>query len=116
MARPTPTHATSAIDASAATRVVALAMFRHASRHGTWGLMEKAWLSNLLDVGDLVRQVDDPLTALFVIGKAGRPIAKLVRFERPVEPREPGALRGQITISDDFEDLPEDYATAFGME
>jgi len=50
-----------------------------------------------------------------VIGRAGRPIAKLVRFERPTEPRKPGTLAGRIRMADDFDELPEDLATAFGV-
>jgi len=50
-----------------------------------------------------------------IIGKAGQPVAKLVRFERSDEDRRPGALRGKISIADDFDDLPEDIAKAFGM-
>ena len=50
-----------------------------------------------------------------IIGKAGKPVAKLVRYERSEKPRKPGALRGKIKIGDDFDDLPEDIAEAFGM-
>ena len=50
-----------------------------------------------------------------VIGKAGQPVAKLVPFERPAEPRRPGALRGKIRIASDFDELPEDLEVAFGM-
>ncbi len=50
-----------------------------------------------------------------IIGKAGRPVAKLVKYEADVERRSPGALRGNIKIADDFDDLPEDIAEAFGM-
>lgn len=50
-----------------------------------------------------------------VIGKAGKPVARLIPFERKKEPRQPGALRGQIRIADDFDELPEDLADAFGM-
>jgi len=49
-------------------------------------------------------------------GKAGNPVAKLVRYERSGEPRRPGALRGKIKIADDFDELPEDIAEAFGMK
>ncbi len=42
-------------------------------------------------------------------------MAKLVRYERSDKPRHPGALRGKIKISDDFDELPEDIAEAFGM-
>jgi prevent-host-death family protein len=37
-----------------------------------------------------------------IIGKAGKPVAKLVRYERSKKPRRPGALRGKIKIGDDF--------------
>ena len=50
-----------------------------------------------------------------IIGKAGKPVAKLVRYERSDKQRHPGALRGKIKISDDFDELPEDIAEAFGM-
>ena len=50
-----------------------------------------------------------------IIGKAGKPVAKLVRYERSEKPRQPGALRGKIKISDDFDELPKDIAKAFGM-
>jgi prevent-host-death family protein len=50
-----------------------------------------------------------------IIGKAGRPIAKIVRYDRSEEPRTPGALRGKIAIADDFDELPEDLARSFGL-
>ena len=50
-----------------------------------------------------------------IIGKAGKPVAKLVRYDRSAEPRKPGALRGKIKISEDFDELPEDIANVFGM-
>lgn len=51
-----------------------------------------------------------------VIGKAGKPVAKLVPFERPSRPRVPGALGGRIRIADDFDELPDDLRAAFGMD
>ncbi len=50
-----------------------------------------------------------------IIGKAGKPVAKLVRYERSEKSRRPGALKGQIRIAEDFDELPEDIAKAFGM-
>jgi prevent-host-death family protein len=50
-----------------------------------------------------------------IIGKAGKPVAKLVRYERSQETRQPGALKGKIKIADDFDDLPDDIAESFGM-
>ena len=50
-----------------------------------------------------------------IIGKAGKPVAKIVRYEQSEEPRTPGALRGQIWIADDFDELPDEVAEAFGV-
>ena len=50
-----------------------------------------------------------------IIGKAGKPVARLVKFERPDGPRQPGALAGRIRIAEDFDELPEDLRAAFGM-
>lgn len=51
-----------------------------------------------------------------IIAKAGKPVARLVRYEHNRHLRRPGALKGKIKISDDFDELPEDLAKAFGME
>jgi len=51
-----------------------------------------------------------------IIGKAGKPVARLIRYERSKQARQPGALKGKITIADDFDVLPQDIAKAFGME
>lgn len=50
-----------------------------------------------------------------IIGKAGKPVARLVKYENRRNPRQPGALKGKIKISDDFDVLPDDLAEAFGM-
>ena len=50
-----------------------------------------------------------------IIGKAGKPVARLVRYDRNRQTRKPGALKGKIEIADDFDNLPEDVAKAFGM-
>ena len=50
-----------------------------------------------------------------IIGKAGKPVAKLVPYKRSEVPRRPGALRGKIKIAVDFDKLPEDIAEAFGL-
>jgi len=52
---------------------------------------------------------------VIVIGKAGKPVAQIVRYERETGPRKPGALRGKIQIAHDFDELPEDIASALGM-
>lgn len=50
-----------------------------------------------------------------IIGKAGKPVARLVKYENNRETRRPGALNGKIKIADDFDELPDDLAKAFGM-
>lgn len=51
-----------------------------------------------------------------IIGKAGKPVAMLIKYEMKETPRKPGALKGKIKIEDDFDELPADVAKAFGME
>jgi len=52
-----------------------------------------------------------------IIAKAGRAVARLVPLNSPLRPREPGAMRGKIRISADFDaPLPEDLARAFGSQ
>ena len=54
-----------------------------------------------------------------VIAKAGKPVAKVVPYEeaKPLKPRVPGAWKGKVWISDDFDDeLPEELAAAFRGE
>jgi prevent-host-death family protein len=50
-----------------------------------------------------------------IIGKAGKPVAKLVRYELSENDRVPGALRGKIEIADDFDELPDDIAKSLGV-
>ena len=51
-----------------------------------------------------------------IIGKAGKPVAKLVPYEPSAEPRRGGQWRGQVRIADDFDASPEDLAAAFRGE
>lgn len=51
-----------------------------------------------------------------IIAKAGKPVVKLVLYDKKEAPRTPGALKGKINIADDFDELPKDIAEAFGME
>ena len=50
-----------------------------------------------------------------IIGKAGKPVARLVKYENNRQTRRPGALKGKIKIADNFDVLPDDVAMAFGM-
>ncbi|NED79285.1 type II toxin-antitoxin system Phd/YefM family antitoxin [Streptomyces sp. SID11233] len=49
-----------------------------------------------------------------VISRAGEPVAKVVPLRARVNRTGRGSLRGQIRIGDDFEELPDDIADAFG--
>jgi len=49
-----------------------------------------------------------------IIGKAGKPVARLIAYRGAAQPRVPGALAGQIRIAPDFDELPPDIAEAFG--
>ncbi len=92
-----------------------------------WSGLVKLNLMALGDYGMFINNISDAkaqLSALIekvlagqevIIGKAGKPVAKLVRYERSEKPRRPGALRGKIKIADDFDELPSDIAKAFGM-
>ncbi|MEU5656203.1 type II toxin-antitoxin system prevent-host-death family antitoxin [Streptomyces sp. NPDC047737] len=50
-----------------------------------------------------------------VISRAGEPIAKVVPLHPKVRRTGRGSLRGQVHIPDDFDELPDDIADAFGM-
>jgi prevent-host-death family protein len=51
-----------------------------------------------------------------VIGKAGRPVAKLVPYRDDTRPRTPGVWQGQVHIDEDFDELPPEIAAAFRGE
>ena len=46
-----------------------------------------------------------------VIGRAGKPVAKLTAFDLDAKPREPGGWKGKVRLSRDFDRLP---ARSFG--
>ncbi|HET7275712.1 MAG TPA: type II toxin-antitoxin system Phd/YefM family antitoxin [Longimicrobiaceae bacterium] len=49
-----------------------------------------------------------------IIAKSGEPKARLVPLQSVREPRKPGALKGKIWVSDDFDDpLPDGILKAF---
>ena len=51
-----------------------------------------------------------------IIGKAGKPIAKLIPYKAAGGPRVPGGWEGRVWIADDFDDLPAELAAAFRGE
>lgn len=48
-----------------------------------------------------------------IIGKAGRPMARLVAYVEAPVPRRPGALKGSLWVSDDFDETPEEVIADF---
>lgn len=70
----------------------------------------KASLSKLIEQVLLGHEV--------IIGKAGKPVAKLVPFENDTRPRQLGAgkWKGKVWMADDFDDLPEDVLKLFTGE
>ncbi len=51
-----------------------------------------------------------------VIGKAGKPVARLVPYYEEREPRVPGGWKGRVRIAEDFDELPAEVAAAFRGE
>jgi prevent-host-death family protein len=51
-----------------------------------------------------------------VISRAGKPMVRLVPVAARPARRTPGSARGQIRMSPDFDELPEDLAAAFRGE
>jgi prevent-host-death family protein len=50
-----------------------------------------------------------------VIARAGKPVARLLAFERQDGPRRGGQWRGHVRIAPDFDDLPPEIGEAFGL-
>lgn len=50
-----------------------------------------------------------------IIGKAGKPVAKLVPFTQDISPRKLGAgqWKGKIWMADDFDELPDEVLKLF---
>jgi len=51
-----------------------------------------------------------------LIARAGAPVVRLVPIRREEGPREGGQWKGKVRIADDFDDLPDDVAAAFGVD
>lgn len=48
-----------------------------------------------------------------IIGKAGRPVARLVPYVDSARPRAPGRWRDRVRIAADFDATPEEILSAF---
>ena len=51
-----------------------------------------------------------------VIGRAGKPVARLVPYREDRSPRVPGGWEGRVRIADDFNELPAGMEAAFRGE
>jgi len=51
-----------------------------------------------------------------VIAKAGQPVVRLVPIQSDQSPRQGGQWKGRVKIAEDFDALPDDIATALGIE
>ena len=48
-----------------------------------------------------------------IIGRAGRPVARLVAFNPRQAPRQPGAWAGRVQMSADFDTTPDSLVDGF---
>lgn len=67
----------------------------------------KSQLSQLVDQAERGEEV--------IIARAGKPVAKLIPYKKKASRRRGGQWSGKIQIAEDFDQLPEDIAKAFGM-
>jgi prevent-host-death family protein len=44
-----------------------------------------------------------------IVRRGSTPVAKIVGYTPPREPRTPGRLKGRIWIAPDFDEIPEDF-------
>jgi prevent-host-death family protein len=51
-----------------------------------------------------------------IIGRSGRPVARLVPYATSSQPRVSGALAGRLWVADDFDETPEWLTDAFEGE
>jgi prevent-host-death family protein len=51
-----------------------------------------------------------------VIARAGKPLVRLVSIHQSDQPRSGGQWKGKVRIAEDFDELPDNVARAFGIE
>jgi prevent-host-death family protein len=71
-------------------------------------------------VNEAQAQLDDLIRAAeqgeeVVIARAGKPVARLLPYERQGGTRQGGQWHGRIRVSPDFDELPADIGEAFGL-
>lgn len=50
---------------------------------------------------------------VIVIGRSGEPLVKMIPYTPEVKARKPGAWKGKVKISKDFDQLPKDILKSF---
>lgn len=53
---------------------------------------------------------------VFIIGKAGKAVAKIVPYEPATTRRKLGSLKGKVKIAADFDEWPDDIAASLGIK
>lgn len=48
-----------------------------------------------------------------VLARDGKPVARLVPYEEPPEPRRPGRWKGRLWVAPDFDETPDKVIDAF---
>lgn len=66
------------------------------------------WLSRLVD-----RALDGEE---IILSREGKPAVRLVPLREGEAPRAGGQWKGKVHIAEDFDELPDDIARAFGIE
>ena len=69
----------------------------------------KTHLSRLIDRAEAGEEI--------IIARAGKPVVRMVAYKEAAPPkRTPGAWKGKVKMSRDFDELPESIAAAFRGE
>ena len=62
-------------------------------------------------LSNLIKKVEDGEDV--IICKAGKPIVRLIKFNKILKPRMPGICKGEVEISNDFDELPPELLSKF---
>jgi len=62
-------------------------------------------------LSNLIKKVADGEDV--IICKAGKPIVRLIKYQKLLSPRKPGICKGEVQISDDFDVLPPELLSKF---
>jgi len=65
----------------------------------------KTHLSRLIEEVETGKEV--------IIARNGKPVARLMPYQKPSRPRTPGGWNEQVWIADDFDETSEDLTDAF---